>query len=300
MEFMEKHKRAVFILVILLCIAAAMITLNYKRPTFVENLVGYVVAPTQEVTTGIGDWFGEKIDFISNLNALEEENKALKSEIGQLKTEMGRLELLEKDNERLTAQLELRGRYPAFSTEGAYVSAIDSNNWSSSFEINKGTKDGIERNMVVLADGGLVGRVYKANLTSSQVIPIIDDGSSVGAQAKRTGELGFVKGDLTLSESGYCRMENIDINADILENDEIVTSLLGDVYPPGITIGFVREIHLDPDGLTKQAIISPVADFKRLDTVLIINELFAVDAKDDTAADIPGEAIDEDVPAEIS
>ena len=70
--------------------------------------------------------------------------------------------------------------------------------------------------------------------------------------------------------SGLCRMEYIDAEAEIMEGDEIVTSHLSDVYPSGITIGRVKEIQTDANGLTKYAIIEPYVDFKHLDTVLII------------------------------
>jgi len=134
--------------------------------------------------------------------------------------------------------------------------------------------------MAVLADGGLAGRIYKANKTSSLVMPIIDDSSSVGAETKRGGDMGFVRGDLKLMESGFCRMENIDADADILENDEIVTSSLGEIFPPGLIIGYVKEIHMDSDGLTKQAIIQPVVNFRQLNTVLIVTD-FPKETSDD-------------------
>jgi len=272
MDFFSEHKRAVFIFVCLACIVVGIITLNYKKPTFFENLISYIVSPTQEVTTNVSEWVNEKITFISDLHRLEKVNKELAAENERLKYEAGRVEQLEKQNEQLAAQLGLKPRYPALPLTGAYVIATDPSNWSSHFTISKGTDDGIKENMAVLADGGLVGRVYTANLSSSYVMPIIDASSSVGAETKRTGDMGFVKGDLKLLESGYCRMENIDAEADILENDEIITSSLGDIFPPGLTIGFVKEIHMDSDGLTKQAIIQPVVDFNQLNTVLVATE----------------------------
>ena len=57
-----------------------------------------------------------------------------------------------------------------------------------------------------------------------------------------------------------------------MEGDEIITSGLSDYYPAGISIGYVREIHQDQNGLTKYAVIEPTVDFKHLDTVLVIME----------------------------
>ena len=285
MDFFSEHKRAVFIITALACIIGGIITLNYKKPTFFENLISYIVSPTQEVTTNVSDWVNEKITFISDLHELEKVNKELTTENERLKYEAGRVEQLEKQNELLAAQLDLKPRYPALPLTGAYVTATDPNNWSAHFTISKGTDDGLAEDMAVLADGGLAGRIYKANKTSSLVMPVIDDSSSVGAETKRGGDMGFVKGDLRLLESGYCRMENIDATADILENDEIITSSLGEIFPPGIIIGYVKEIHMDPDGLTKQAIIQPVVDFKTLNTVLVVIEFPQIPAAESTESD---------------
>ncbi len=287
MDFLNTHKKTVFISASVLLIAAAIITYGYKRSTFINNAVGYVVAPIQELATNIDRWFSEKIGSIKDFDSLEDSNKALLEENQKLKLQLGRLDMLEKDNENLRGLLDLSAKYPELSVIGADIIARDSNNWSKSFNINKGTQDGLKENMVILADGGLCGKITKAGYNYSQVIPLIDDTSSVGAQIKRTGDSGFVKGDLKLSEMGYCRMENIDLDAEILINDEIVTSSLGGIYPPGITIGFVTEIHTDVGGLNKYALIKLAVDFKHLETVLVVNENFEREFLDTTPSEGP-------------
>ena len=133
--------------------------------------------------------------------------------------------------------------------------------------------DDIEANMPVISEGGLVGRVVKSSATYSNVYSILDSRSSVSAQSLRTGDLGVVTGDHELMEQGLCKMEYIDSDAEIMEGDEIVTSNLSEYYPAGISIGYVREIHKDENGLTKYAVIEPTADLKHLDTLLVIMEV---------------------------
>ena len=126
--------------------------------------------------------------------------------------------------------------------------------------------------MPVLSAGGLVGRITKAGATYSTVYSILDSRSSVSAQSLRTGDLGVVVGDRELMEQGRCKMEYIDSDAEIMEGDEIVTSGLSEYYPAGISIGFVREIHNDENGLTRYAVIEPSADMKHLDALVVIQE----------------------------
>jgi len=236
--------------------------------------MGYIVSPSQEVTGNIGGFFQTRINFISNLSELDSENQRLREENELLQLEANRAALLDKDNQELRNLLELVQRYPELNLVGADVIARDSSNWSNKFSINLGTRDGVFDNQVILANGGLVGRVFRAYSNFSQVITLIDDNSSVSAISARTGDTGFVRGDLRLAERGLVRMENIALNADILENDLIITSNLGLIYPPGITIGIVREVRPDGSGLFKYAIIETAVDFRNLETVLVVSDVF--------------------------
>jgi len=270
METFKQRKKTIFALTVLFCIAMSVITLNFRRPTFFENMLMFVIAPTQNGVTSVTGWLERQIDFISNMHELERTNQRLLEENQRMQLELARLEMLERENERITTQIGLMSMYPALELKFAYVIASDFNNWRSHFLINRGRNDGVLENMVIVADGGLVGRVHRAYARSAVVAPIIDDTSAVSAQIRRTGELGFVRGDIRLWEQGFIRMENIDADADVLENDEIITSTLGEIYPHGITIGYVREIHMDPGGLTKHAIIQPVVDFRQLSVVKVV------------------------------
>ena len=102
----------------------------------------------------------------------------------------------------------------------------------------------------------------------------MDDTFSVSAKSARTEDIGVVKGDMKLKADGLCKMERINVHADIIVGDEIVTSSLGNIYPPGITVGIVKEIYINADALTKTAIIEPLVDFKHLDALVVITEVF--------------------------
>jgi len=269
MTLFANRKKTVFISAAIFCITLSTLTLNFRAPTFFENIVLIVVTPAQDGVSGITGWFGSRIDFVAGMHELERQNQLLMEENQRLLLDISRLHMLERENERIAAQLGLRPQYVGLETLGANVIAADPNNWSRHVIINRGTRDGIYENMVVVADGGLVGRVLRAYPSSSLVIPIIDDTSVVSAQVRRTGDFGFVSGDIRLWEHGFIRMENIHIGADVLENDEIITSTTSEIFPHGLLIGTVREIHVDVGGLTKHAIIQPAVDFRQLSVVLV-------------------------------
>jgi len=275
MEFFFRYKRIFIIAVVLLCAALMAYSAYYRtQPTMAEDALSYAVTPFQKAIKGVTDWFGGGIAFFGDAKETTEENIRLKEELDLLKIENARLTRIELDYNKLTEILQTRDQYSGYQTTGVRIIAKDPGIWYDNFLIDKGRKDGISANMVIIGVGGLVGRVTEAGYNYSKVRALVDDTFSVSAKSARTEDTGIVKGDMKLKEQGLCKMERIDISADILQNDEILTSNLGNIYPPGITIGYVREITINPDGLTKTAIIEPAADFRNLDVLLVITEVF--------------------------
>ena len=274
MEFFEEHKKQIMLVTIAILIVVIFITYGRKtKATFVESALGFVITPVQELTTNVGNWFGSKIDWIRNKDNLAAENEQLKEQIALLESENKRLRKYGTENQRLSELLKISQKYADYHTTGTQIIAKDPGNWYDVFLINKGRDDGLEANMVLTSSNGLVGKIIESGDTYSKALSILDSRSSVPAMSQRTEDLGVVKGEYSLMNSGLCRMEYIDSEAEIMEGDEIVTSHLSDVYPPGIAIGRVKEIRTEANGLTKYAIIEPYVDFKHLDTLLVIGDI---------------------------
>ena len=275
MGFFEEYKKQIITVVTVLLVICALFTTGRKmNATFIDNTIGFVVTPFQKLTTGVEGWVGGKISVAKNKNGLAEENKKLKEKVARLEADKKRLKCYDAENKKLSELLKISQKFPDYDTTGAEIIAKDPGNWYDIFLISKGKKDGLSANMVITAPGGLVGKIIEGGSRYSKVQSILDSRSSVSAMSLRTGDLGVVKGEYSLMDDGLCRMEYIDAEAEIMEGDEIVTSHLSDIYPPGISIGKVKEIKTDANGLTKYAIIEPFVDFKHLDTVLVISKLF--------------------------
>ncbi len=277
MNFLKNHKKFVIPLVAVLCLCMISFSLNRAEPTFFESGIGYVLSPVQEFNTSITNWVSSKFNALTNINEIENENEKLKEEVFSLQTEVNRLKIVEDENKKLSELLKIDQKYSDYPKIGARIIAKDTSNWYDVFLIDKGSNDGIEKNMVVIASGGLVGKIVEAGFNYSKVVSIIDDTDSVGAKSLRTDDLGFVRGDF--ENQGMCKMEYVDSDAEIMQGDEIVTSHLSEIYPPGITIGYVKDIQNDDNTITKCAIITPTVDFKHLETVLVITQNFKKDLK---------------------
>ena len=141
------------------------------------------------------------------------------------------------------------------------------------FRSDKGSKDGIKKNMNVIADNGLVGIVYDVSDHYAKVRTIINDTSMVSAMFLKTKDSCIVRGSLSTMSDGYLEVVYIDKNAKVKEGDELVTSYLSSKFVEGISIGKVSDIKLDSTKLTKTAKVTPIVDFKHLKEVLVITDL---------------------------
>lgn len=270
MKRLKKSKKVFIYIVIFVSIILGIVTINRKNHSFFEQTIGVVLSPIQKATTSSINWIQQKFESFSKFKTLEEENEMLKIELDLKEQEIKRLKQLEIENEKLSNLLNTSSKYREYPKITANIIAKDPGNWYENFTIDKGEKDGIKKDMVVLAVGGLVGKIEEVGYNYAKVSSIINGTYSVSAKSIRTDDEGFVKGDL--SKNGICKMEYIDKEAEIKEGDEIVTSHLSDIYPAGITIGYVKEIYLEENTkLSKTAIIEPVVDFKHLEKVLIVN-----------------------------
>ncbi len=273
MEF--KRKRIVVTVVAILCLATMFITANMKTDNnFLSDALGVVITPIQNVTSKIINFFEDRINFLLSMNNIHKENQRLQTEIAQLAAENKRLQQNGEENKRLSELFEIDQKYGEYPKVGAEIISRDPNDWFDAYTINKGTKHGLEANMPVLGPGGVLGMITECHYNYSVVVTLIDDRSSISARCLRTEATGYVKGDSLLMKDGLCRMDYIDIDAQIMPGDEIVTSSFSVFYPPGLSIGLVKDVRTDPNGLTKYAIISPTVKLSQIETVLVITQTF--------------------------
>ena len=271
--FFEKHRKIIITSIIVILALLALITSGKKlNATALESAFGFIVTPFQEITDGIGSWVDDTFSSRRERQEILAENETLRQEVETLQATNNRLALYEEENKTLSDLLKIAQKYPQYQTFGVGIIAKNPGSLYDIFTLNKGSSGGVQANMVLAAPEGLVGKVLESGATYAKAQSILDSRSSVPAMSLRTGDLGVVKGDYTLMNQGLCKMEYIDAEAEIAVGDEIVTSHLSDIYPTGLTIGKVKEIKADTNGLTKYAILEPAVDMKHLDTLLVIDK----------------------------
>ena len=231
----------------------------------------YTVVPMQKGINRAGMFLNDLTENFDTLQDVKAENKSLKKKVYSLTISNNRLQQEKYELERLRELYKLDQTYSDYEKIGAHVIGNNGSNWFSTFTIDKGSEDGIKVDMNVMAGAGLVGIVTKVGPHSSEVRAIIDDQSNVSGMVLSTSDTCVVRGDLKLLADGRIRFEQLaNNNTKIKEGEQVVTSQISSKYVQGILIGYISEINVDDNNLTRSGYITPVVDFKKLQEVLVI------------------------------
>ena len=235
-----------------------------------DGVLSFVISPMQRAASSVSNGVTNWLVNMFYRSDLEDEYLKLSEQYNNLLIDAQRMPEMEREIERLSALLGYAQSTPENTYEHARVISVVPGSWFSSFTIDKGTDDGIKRNMTVLTADGLIGRVDQADAHSARVISIIDGRSSVAGLIERTRDNGVIKGNVYITtEDDMCRMSYLPLNADVVPGDVVRTSGLDGLFPKGLVIGTVREVSRGT-GSDFYVVVKPSADFRRLEDVLVI------------------------------
>ncbi|MGH2948049.1 MAG: rod shape-determining protein MreC [Solirubrobacteraceae bacterium] len=240
-----------------------------------------VLAPIQEGANralkpfrDLFGWFGDTLDAKSERDELKAERDALRREVARLEVERSELEQLEGLQEQNTA-----GGLDNLDPVLARVIARSPSSWYQTFQINKGTSDGVEVDQPVVNGEGLVGKVKSVSDGNAVVMLLTDQDFGVSARTLRSGEPGSV--GPAVGAPGDLRFELVP-NAKEVRRGELVitagtdtstrTSDLPSLYPRGIPIGTVKRIETGEGELDRVIHVAPVANLRDLDIVEVLTE----------------------------
>ncbi len=134
--------------------------------------------------------------------------------------------------------------------------------------MNKGSQHRVQLCQAVIDDKGIVGQITQLYPWSSEVTLLTDRDHSVPVQVVRNSLRSVVSGT---GKSNQLELRYLSVNTDIQQGDQLVTSGIGGVYPPGIPVATVLRIERDPTGDFAQIISTPVAGVDRNRQVLILS-----------------------------
>jgi rod shape-determining protein MreC len=237
-----------------------------------RHAVADVLGPVESGTSTAVRPFKATLGYFSSNNHLRADVARLSAQNSQLRSQAEQVPL---DRNRLT---ELDGLTRTANETGyALVAARvvgmgPMQSFSRTVTLDAGTSSGLRRNMTVLNNDGLVGRVISVTRTTSVVLLVVDTDSVVGGRLGSNNEIGFLRGRGVTSDRGRLDLDMVDNSVTPSTGDVVVTwgSQHGVPYVAGVPIGTVESVYSNPRELAKHAVIDPYVDFTSLDVVGVV------------------------------
>lgn len=258
-------------------VLASVLFLAASRVALLDPLENAALSVAAPVESGLRSATRPVADFINNItdiNRLSNENTSLREENERLIAENALLTEAEQELRDLQGFLDLRGIREGDIFVQADVFGTGPSNTLQVIAINRGSNDGIAENMLVLSSqGSVIGTVSRVLADAAWVTLVTDQTSAISAFIQESRAQGVVAG----SADGTLNMEFVEETADVKEGDLVLTSGLGGDHPSGELIGKVVEVERAAQQLFQEVRVQPLADFTRLETVLVLSSFLPQD-----------------------
>lgn len=260
----------IFVLVsgVLLGFSSGGFVLNFKKIGF--TVFSSVQAGVHKIVDGVGSTFGA----VKELARLKKEYAELTKKLESYEQMRRSNAEIRKENERLLEQLNFT-TYLEEKNYPAQIISRDADNLYAYFTINKGSSSGIKKNMSVIAyqngNSGLVGKVVQVGAFTSIVMPIYNMNCTVSARIQNTRDLGLVTGkgkeELPLAMN-YIKKRVLE---ELHYGDVVVTSGENSNYMRDLPIGTISKISVIDYNSSLDIELTPIIDFSRLETVIVVD-----------------------------
>ena len=267
-----KKPQVILVLLTLICAGTIWLSsMNQSVSAPLRTVAGIFVVPLQRGMNQIGTWFAEKNQERISLDDVLSQKEQLQEQVAKLQAEQVQHANDNDEISRLRQLLNLKETYNTYPTVGATVIMKNSgNNWYRKFMIDKGTNDGLDVDMNVIATAGLVGIITDIGPNYAIVTSIIDEESKVSGMLRKTLDTCIVAGDMSAIQDGRLRLEYMSNNFNSDVDNTVVTSNVSEKFLPGIVIGKAVDVTLEDNKVTKTGYLVPAVDFEHLKDVLVI------------------------------
>lgn len=253
------------ILILFICI---ILILFFFRGV-INNVVdeaGTVFFPIQRTIYNTGNYFKETSYAVTEYKRILEENRKLKNENVKLDMAIEFNKTLAEENKRLQELLKMKEKV-ALDLKVAKVNFRSPSNLYERFYINLGTKDGMQKNMIVLAGKTLIGKIGKVYEDYSLVDMVTGENFNLSVLTE-SQMLGIAKG--SDEGTGELYFEPNTFENTLQLGEKVYTSGISEIYPKGLYVGYISEIDQDESQIFRSIKIKTDLDILNLNEVLVI------------------------------
>jgi rod shape-determining protein MreC len=194
-----------------------------------------------------------------------QDNQVLLEENRKLLNLIASLRETQQENARLRKLLHFEEKF-RIETVAARVIAKDTSTEFRALRLNRGERAGIHKDMAVVTNEGIVGRVLRTTPDTADVVTVLDLLSAVDSIVERSRARGVVEG----MTDEVCQLRFVLRTDDIVPGDVLISSGLGGIFPKGLPVGVVSKVKRKPFGITQEVEVRPSVDFSKLEEVMVI------------------------------
>ena len=262
-EFLAKHNHWFVFLVLEVVSMVLLFRYNSYQGSVWFSSANAVTGKVYEWDSAVESFFS-----LSGVNSqLTQRNAFLEQQVRMLDDSIARLT---RSQEAAVTRLSSMVPFQGCRLIPAKVVANMVNRYDNLITIDKGSADGVKRDMGVVCGMGVVGIVYLVSEHYSIVIPALNSHSNISCTIQRRGYFGYLRWRGGSSQLAY--LEDVPRHAHFKLGDNVVTSGYSSVFPSGVTVGKVLHVFNSADGLSYRVQVKLSTDFARLRDVCLVDD----------------------------
>lgn len=262
-EFLAKHNHWFVFLVLEVVSMVLLFRYNSYQGSVWFSSANAVTGKVYEWDSAVESYFA-----LSDVNSqLTQRNAFLEQQVRMLDDSIARLT---RSQEAAVTRLSSMVPFQGCRLIPAKVVANMVNRYDNLITIDKGSADGVKRDMGVVCGMGVVGIVYLVSEHYSIVIPALNSHSNISCTIQRRGYFGYLRWRGGSSQLAY--LEDVPRHAHFKLGDNVVTSGYSSVFPPGVMVGKVLHVFNSADGLSYRVQVKLSTDFARLRDVCLVDD----------------------------
>ena len=272
MKKMRLSRFIVFVITVLLTISIGLFFI-FQDSVIIKSVskpVNLVVSSADEIV----HWPFQVIDNTKHLFKTNLENKTLKRKLEKFEGQKGDLERLKEENTALRKTLKIKENFPDLTVLSSKVIVRSPVSWLDILTIDLGKNDGVTKNMLVLSNGNLVGKITQVTATSSSVKLLSNTKSIDEIPVKIATQKGDVFGILTHYDPKTSTFEITQLTSslDVKKGDSVTTSGLDGQSVEGVSVGKVVSEENNSNNLSRKIFVKPAVDLSDISHVTLVGD----------------------------
>jgi rod shape-determining protein MreC len=257
-------KKKTFLFLSFLVISFFLMTYQSRKGRlFSFDFIGGFLNGSHAVATSITDTLSGPF---RKMALRDEENRRLKKEVGDLLLERQKYQEALQENRRLIRMLNLRETQRK-TVATARVIARSTDHWSRALLLDKGSRDGVGKDMVAITPKGLAGKIFDVSGAYSHLLLLTDINFAAAVRLQESRREAVLTGTGT----GKCVLRYVPSEEEVKPGEGVVTSGLDMLFPEGIPVGYVSKVEKrSGEGNFQYIEVVPYQDESKMEEALIV------------------------------